>query len=338
VSAGSVPSRATEPLAKVSYQVGYVLRIPRGVRNLGLGGIGAADPFSADNVYYNPANAFLIPGVHFTTNHNDYYADADHSDYNLYAGYRLSLNDTWGLRFGGGVRYTEQTFGASIERTIFLPEGTGQSVSGRDYYYAIVIGCGLNVGGFDFGAGFSVKPVTQELGNAKEKYEAYDIGVLVQRTFEFDSGGRLIPSLGFSLLNEGNPIVYGGHEAELPEQFRAGAGIRFESQSSQSAADRLGVNRPIVSVSALLEYVERRYLEDREGTALGLESSVLDILFLRVFHSDNTLETDGGGYGFGIGWQFRMVRLRYDYARVPLKGIFGDDHISAHGGTIIVDF
>jgi hypothetical protein len=128
---------ATEPYAKVGTTVGLVLMIPRGVRNLGLGGIGAADPFSPDNVYYNPATALVISGVHFTTGHNDFYVNIDYSDYNLYAGYSLPINDTWAFRFSGGVRYTEQRLEA-VERTVYRPEGTGRTFSIKDYYYAIV--------------------------------------------------------------------------------------------------------------------------------------------------------------------------------------------------------
>jgi len=331
---------ATEPFAKIGTTVGTgVLTIPRGVRNLSLGGIGAADPFSPDNVYYNPAVAFVLSGVHFTTNHSDFYADIEYSDYNLYSGYTLSINSTWDFRFGGGIRYTEQKVKTSIERTVFLPEGTGRTFSWQDSYYAFVLGCGLSVGGFDFGAGLSVKPVTLELGSLKENFETYDIGAFAQRTFEFDSGARLIPSFGISVLNLGSEVDRGDYMGTLPEHFRVGAGVRFESPPSEQAAGRLHNSRPIVSISAIAEYLERRwYTDDREGAALGLETSILDIVFLRVCHADNTLYKDGGAYGFGLGWQYRMVRLRYDYARVPLGGYLEKDHVSAHGGTVIVDF
>ncbi len=330
---------ATEPFAKIGTTAGTrVLTIPRGVRNLSLGGIGAADPYSPDNVYYNPAVAFLISGAHVTASQNDYYADLSFRDIGVYAGHAFGKNDRWRFRFGGGLRYTEQKTEPQILRTIYLPESTGGTFDIDDYYFTIALGCGFSVDWFDFGFGFSAKPVTTQIGGADTKFSAYDIGFLMQARFETGSGLRIIPSFGIGQLNLGSDVYRDDYQMNLPDQFRAGIGIRLESPPSDSFNEAVGIDRPVISVGLVAEYVERRYLEDQKGTAVGLETSILDIVFLRINHADNILERDGAFYGLGIGWQFRMVRFRYDYAEIPLKSINNVDHASVHGGTVIVDF
>lgn len=327
--------RATEPFVKVLTVGGDVLEFPRGVRNIGLGAIGAADPASPDNIYYNPAIGFLVDGLHVTTGHYEWGAEIHFRDYGAFYGKAFSIRPGLDLRVGGGVRYADLKFETSSDLTIFVPEGTGRTLSKRDYYTAFTVGCGLSIGRFDIGLGISAKPTTMEIADSKTDLSAYDVGVLAQARFEFDSGMRIVPSFGISRLNLGSNASWNDYRMKLPEQFRAGFGLRFESQSSSAVRDRIGNDRPIVAVSGVVEYVERRDLDEKEGAGLGIETSILDVLSVRLSHTDNTLVGEGQAYGFGIGWQFRMVRLRIDYASIPGIAFFGESDYDAWGGTVI---
>ncbi|MFH1754392.1 MAG: hypothetical protein ABIA59_01700, partial [Candidatus Latescibacterota bacterium] len=110
--------QASEHFAKVGSYAATILRFPRGARGIALGGCGAADPSTPMNIYYNPAVAFLIRGVHLVQGYNEWPADIDFQDYGVYAGRSFKLGSTTHLRIGGGIRYTHLRLDSLVKRMI----------------------------------------------------------------------------------------------------------------------------------------------------------------------------------------------------------------------------
>ena len=333
-------ARATEPFAKVGLTTGLIHNFPRGTRSLAMGGTGAADPSYALNTYHNPANVFLLKGLHLTGGYNDWPGNIDFQDYGVFWGQSFGHDTTRTWHLGGGVRYTHLRVGDSYLRTIYTPEGIGRTINLKDYYLVFTVGGGVSNELFDVGAGFSVKPTRLGFFSSDEWFWAYDFGMLARLRVTNPAGIRVITSAGISILNLGGPVNLAGREANIPDQVRVGAGMRIEFPQSSITPKLFSAGRPAATLSCSFEYLDRMYdpYVDEDGLAIGIEASFLSALSLRMGNSNNNSLHDGTTYGFGLGWEVDRGRIQFDYARFPINPILGTDHEDSYGVSIRMGF
>ncbi len=326
--------RADEPFAKVGVYAGTFLRFPRGARSISLGGSGVADPSTPMNIYYNPAVAFLIDGIHAVQGYNEWPLDIDLQDYGAYTGRSYALGTTTDIRIGGGIRYTHLNVNAAVERTIFLPSGTGRTF-GKDYYLTMTVGSGVSTRWIDTGIGFSAKP-TNLVG---EWIWTYDMGFLARFNLPDVAGVRFVPSVGAGFLNFNEDVELLDYIARLPHEIRLGAALRIESPASESFERHLGVRGPVAALSGIYEHMDRKYDSGIDGGNYGVELTFLDAFSMRVGHSDQIFgyESSGTTYGMGFGWWFRMVRVQFDVASFITSSSFADSRNNIYGISIMAD-
>lgn len=310
---------ASEPFAAVTGTTYEFLRLPSGVRNLALGRAGAADDSDPLNQYYNPAVLLTIEGIgasygRLNSPYGSYLIDTDLDDFAVWAGKRLPLDAANGIRIAGALRYTELTIRYQPGvYTIFLPGGTiDRNLSDvSDSHLTLALAGGLITERLEVGVGFAVKPITSEFFGEETNAWAFDVGLLAKTKFEVGTGFRLLPTVGFSVVNLGKDVDYDGSTAKLPRQVRVGAGLRVESPAHELFGRRV----PLATVCGITDYVDEAH-RSREHIGAGLELGFIDILYARLGYYD-TLDDgyDGNWYhGVGLAWFFRGLRLSLEHA------------------------
>jgi hypothetical protein len=285
------------------------------------------------NIYYNPAVAFQLEGIHAVQGYNEWPYDLDLQDYGAYTGRSFALGTKYRIRLGGGVRYTHLKLDTNIERSIFLPGGTGRSLFDKDYYLTLTAGGGISTKWIDAGIGFSAKPTN----TADEWIWAYDMGILALFNLPEVAGIRFIPTGGISYLNFNESVEFYDRVAYLRDEVRWGAGLRIESPASTSFERHLGIERPAVALSLLYEYRNCKYDNSKNGDNYGVELTLLDAFSMRVGHSDLVYASNETTYGMGFGWWFRIVRVQFDVASFPVDNFLVDARETSYGVSIIAD-
>ena len=340
---GPEVARADEPFAKVGSYAATFLRFPRGTRSIALGGCGTADPSNPMNVYYNPGVAFLTDDIHAVYGYNKWPGDVDFQDYGAYAGRSFSLGPSSQILIGGGIRYTHLKMNIDVERTIFLPGGTGRTFDAKDYYLTMTAGAGIGTRWIDAGVGLSAKPTKLGLDDKGDWIWIYDVGLLAKFNLPDVSGVRIIPSIGASILNVNDMVDYHEYRLELPDEVRAGIGLRIESGTLRSLEERLGVHGPAVAISGIYGHMDRKYNGGKDGSNYGVELTLIDALSMRIGHSDQIFGSGGTTYGIGIGWWFSnekvdyTLRAQFDWASFPISKFIADERENMYGVSIIAD-
>ena len=204
----------------------------------------------------------------------------------------------------------------------------------------------------DVGAGYGRRHLEERyiptVGAGKADMTDYGVLLRVTPFDSFDSDGagrpaRLDVAMAWSVLNSGDAIEnfpFFGSTA-VPRMDRFGTAAHFAlggapNHVPASPAWYSGAFEPLVSVgvAADFEHVEHDRSSSYDVRHYGLESVVMNVLWLRVGQvEDQTGDIHGTSGGFGVGYQFGNVgSLRYDFASIPQGGDL--KNINRHGFTI----
>ena len=280
-----------------SYGVNFVA-FPIGVRNVGMGGVGTADASNVSTGYFNPAGLAFVDATTLSGSHEDLITDFNLSGFALSTPVPLRADSSGSWNFTGGLSYTKLSV-EMIERTIFFPEGTGNTIELTDWLLGGTAAASWTHGVVSLAAGTTAKYI--DVGSAS--LWSFDVGALAAFPFEAD-GARVRPRLGYSALNLDTGYTSGNAQYVTTEQ-RAGVGFDLE------APDVAVWGRAVPSVDFSFDYdrIDRENAPD-ERYAAGFEISVLDLMHFRYGTSDN----DFTAYGMGLGWDYGSVLFRVDYA------------------------
>jgi hypothetical protein len=203
--------------------------------------------------------------------------------------------------FGGAITYSQLAIDIE-ERTIFLPEGTGNSLHIHDWLLSGSGGASWSHGAVSLAAGGSAKYIDVAPNDAT--LWAFDAGLLAAFPIHFDEG-MLRPRLGAAVLNLDTGGSQGSDEYYVPTEKRAGFGFDLETPLVPV------FDRAVPSVRFALDY-DRIDRENNDNVSLssGFELCILDALSFRYGVVDQLYTAQG----VGLGWDFGRVLFRLDYA------------------------
>lgn len=339
---------ATKPFWKVPTIYDNVTTFPRGVRNIGMGGAGAADISGFSSGYFNPASFAWSDAVTLGASTNDWMETREFFDTRISASYPLKSTFRGAdLRLGGSIALSTMSLDLGCRRTIYDPVGDCTEIDNPDYYLSGSFAAGVRRGFWELALGGTAKYLEVK---TFEQYTtwAFDLGFIAAANIEGARGFRLRPRIGVSIRNLGKDIeltigntIYEplGEPAvvEQPGEHRYGVGVDVSAPPVDGVTGKLHRGVSAVGVSIDCDVVKGDGSNDANGWAFGAEISLFEMVRVRAGKSEDVfLGKDTTTYGIGLGWDFGRVLFQFDYARMdpscdtcellgirPEKDVFG---------------
>lgn len=284
---------ATEPFAKVGTYALPFLKIGVSARANAMGSAFTALSNDATATYWNPAGMVDITRTSVSVNHTWWPADIDLD----YAAAVFTLPFVPG---SFGVSARALTMDPQVERTIFLPEGTGQTFDAGDMSF------GLSYAKFftdKFSSGTTVHFIHSGLAEKSINTFSIDFGLIYRIGLWGMRLGMMIQSLGAK-------VDYDDRESKMPTLFKVGLA---------ATPYQRGVNM----LQTVGEFTHPS--DNQERINLGLEYSFNQFFFLRGGYNFNA-DAHGVAGGFGMKIDTSQTSdLLVDYAWQDLD-FLGDVH------------
>jgi hypothetical protein len=291
-----------------------------------MGSTGTASVSQPSTGYFNPASLAWADGVALTAEYQDFgrvddEPFLDFTDVRLAAGKRLG--DGW--RVGGLVGYSNMDWSVQNVRTIYVPEGTGETVDGADWYVTALAAAAYSHGVVSVALGVAGKYLSIDYADANAFL--LDLGAIV--ALEFEPGGAIIrPRAGVSVSNLDDDIEVVERTYDIEGETRVGLGFDLASDLVWWMERDVRMFRASVD----LDFVNpaERFSIDGDYHAVGFEVSGCELLYARFGAEDSRL--DKTTFGFGLGWTFDAWWVRADYAHESREvGILGGLEDNAFG-------
>jgi hypothetical protein len=284
---------ATEPFAKVGTYALPFLKIPVSARAAGMGGAFTAISNDATATYWNPAGLVDMTRTQISINQTWWPADIALA----YAAAAFNLPFVPGT-FGVSARAL--SLDPQVERTIFQPDGTGQTFDAGDMSF------GVSYSKFftdKFSSGGTVHFIHSGLAEKSVNTFALDFGLVYRIGLWGMRLGMMIQSLGAK-------VNYDDRESKLPTLFKVGmAATPYQA----------GVN----SLQGVVEFSHPS--DNQERVNLGAEYGFNQFFFLRGGYNFNS-DSEGLAAGFGLRIDTSQTSdLLFDYSWVEM-GYLGDVH------------
>jgi len=281
-----------------------------GVRNLGMGATGVSSTSRLGSAYYNPATIAWADAATLSLGYLDGPIDIEMTDtraaYGFLGGDDASKN-VW--RLGAEIGFTTLGVDPIVVRTIFLPEGTGETFDPDYNYLTSTLALAWEHGNEAIAAGVSGKYLHLNRPGGTADSWLLDFGLIASWKYML-SGSMLRPRAGFSMTNLDTGLEYDSREYRIAGQTRYGGGVDFVAPPMTT----WGRSVAAASVAFDVDYVDRgRY---NSYWALGWEISVLEFFQARAGYQwfDSPSSSTNLSLGVGIGWDFGHWMTRIDYA------------------------
>jgi hypothetical protein len=318
-------SEAAEPFAGRHSDISItVLELPQGLRNIGMGATGVSDINPPTTGYYNPATLAWADAASLTFGYQELFLDVTMTDTRLVYGNRWgndSSEKAW--RLGGVIGYTTMDLDEQVVRTVYLPEGTGETFDASDYYLTSALAGAVERGKISLGAGVAAKYLSLGSPDGDNDAWLFDYGFVVATNISMD-GSVLRPRIGVAFTNLDTGIEIDSTEYDIAGQTRVGVGVDFATPPTRCA----GRSVALASGAFDADYTDR---EDSYGS-IGWELSILEMVQMRVGHqwyqdgSTNQNDRSNLWLGFGAGWVFGRWTVHADYAHMnPRPNYFDVD-------------
>ncbi|KAA0224043.1 hypothetical protein EDS67_24895 [candidate division KSB1 bacterium] len=284
------------------------LKLPVGVRGIGMGGAFVAGAADASAVYWNPAGLGWARNKEVLFAHINLPADIRYDNVALALPFSAAIG-TFGLNVG------VLSMGDFAVRTAENPEGTGELVTAYD----LMLGLSYSRQISDrFSFGLSARYVREDLADFVANGVTFDAGLLYQTDFRSMRLGMVIqnfgPDAGFggsfldlrtSTGTTGQPIEREFESAPMPITFKAGVMADLESFLGLQMGENLQGN-----IVGQFEHPA----DNKERVNGGLELVMSQKLALRGGYN---FSHDTDTFTLGVGFQVPMSgnkNLKIDYA------------------------
>ncbi|MDZ7267063.1 MAG: PorV/PorQ family protein [candidate division KSB1 bacterium] len=292
------------------------LKIPVGVRGIGMGNAFVAGAVDASAVYWNPAGLGWATRKEILLTHLNLPADIKYDNVALLLPVSTAIG-SFGLNIG--VLHMDDL----VVRTPSRPEGTGELFTASDI--AVGLSYSRQVSNrFTFGV--QVRYIREELANYVSSGVSFDAGLQYQTDFRSLRLGMVIQNFGADTKFDGSFLDYrtasttGGQprrqdfdSAPLPMTFKTGVLADLETMTGVDLGESVKGN-----LAAQFEHPP----DNKERLNGGLELTFNERFSLRGGYNFN-YDTDGFTLGFGVNVPFSAERnvLRVDYAYADLGNL-----------------
>jgi hypothetical protein len=302
--------RAIERVGTTSFQF---LKIPVGVRGIGMGNAYVAGAADASAVYWNPSGLGWAVKRELMLSHINMPADIQYD--NLAFVLPLSAaGGTFGLNIG--VLH----MGDMEVRTPARPEGTGELITASDIVVGLAYSRQLS-NRFTFGV--QAKYVREELASYVSEGASFDAGLQYQTDFRSLRLGMVIQNFGADMDFSGSFLDYRtasttGGEPQSQSFGTSPQPITFKTGVIADLETMLGVNLG-ENIKGNIAGQFEHPADNKERLNGGLELTFSERLALRGGYNFN-YDTDGFTLGFGVNVPFSGDKniLRVDYAYADL--------------------
>lgn len=284
---------ATEPFAKVGTYGLQFLKMGVSARAAAMGNAFTAVADDATATYWNPAGMVDVTRTAVSLNHTFWPADVS-LDYAAAVFSMPFLPGTWGFSARA------LSIDPQIERTIYLPEGTGREFDAGDMSFGVSYAQYFTD---KFSAGGTVHFIHSGLAEKSVNTFAVDFGLIYRIGFRGMRMGMMIQSLG-------GKINYDNRESKIPTLFKVGLSMN---------AYRVGIH----SVDAIAEFAHPS--DNTEHVNVGGEYGFNQFFYLRGGYN---VEYDAHGAAAGVGLRIDTTQtsdLSFDYSWTDLH-FLGETH------------
>jgi opacity protein-like surface antigen len=298
----------TQTLTKTGTTSAAILKIGIGPRAIGMGGAFAATADDISALYWNPGGLGSSYGNEAMFNHTFWFADISVD----YAAVTSRIGDFGTL----GAFVTTISHDEMAVRTVDQPRGTGEFFDAGAMVVGLSYGRNLTD---NFGIGFTVKYVREDIWHSTATGVALDVGVL----YRIDVLNEL--RLAASVANFGTKMQMEGIDNLLVTQIGGATGNLVNTNVEVEKFDLPLLFRVGVAADVIREEENRLTLEvdavhpndNTEYLNTGAEYGWNDILFLRAGWKSLFERDTEQGWTVGAGLHYRVVgsvKVKVDYA------------------------
>jgi hypothetical protein len=333
VVACNVPVGAFAQTFAAVQTTSHASQFMRSVRGAGMAGSGVADPAAAASVAANPANAVGGAGPSVFFQHDEFRRDFSTSDYGARYGGNLD-----GDRWLWGVTLRHQRWGYDgpdiEERTVFLPEGTGNTLDLDETYTVASVAGAIRRGGVLLALGFSARYESIGFVSSDRTGWTYGSGARAEWRLAVSNGSEVTLRGGAAVMDLDNTLDGDSYDVTYRNLWRVGGGV---SVHGGGLLDLPLSGRPVraASIAVDLESADQDGIRGDSHWALGLELGLAETLYLRGGTTTAMPGfSDGTTWGLGLATGAGALRICADVARYRLVSILGREDNTIFGFSV----
>ncbi len=320
--AGRGEVAGAEPFSQVGTYAFQFVGIPRGVRNLGMGSTGTASLYEHSTGFFNPASLAWTDAWTLQSSYQKWPADLSLVDFRISGAYPRTSSGSTTWRFGGSLGYTGLWMEPQVVRTIFLPEGTGETFVVDDHMLSATAAAAWERGVISVGAGGTAKYIRSEFAADDVSTWAFDGGAIIAVPIGL-RGAVLRPRAGVAKLNLDTGADYDGSFASIENETRTAVGIDFATPLVSVGNGAWKREVPAIQFCFDYDWANRDSATDRNS--YGVAASFLGFFEARAGQVTFEGANQRAQFGAGLGWDFRHWLFQIDYANVEESSFFDVD-------------
>ncbi len=282
-----------------------MLGIGVGARAEALGGAFVAIADDPSALYWNPAGITQIKSISLQVTKTDWFVDTDFSVLDL-------VVPLPSLGSAVGFHLAMLDYGDNPVRTVFRPEGTGESYSASDFVAGLYMAMSITD---RVSASFGVKYFQQSIWHVSGSAIGFDLGILFQTPLQGLKLGGTISNLGseFGLSgrdltkimdidgrrdiyqnNDNVPSSISTETYALPLLFRFGVAYQYDLDENNAFTIVSNLNHPS---------------NDVETVDIGFEAKVFNSFYLRGGYQSLFSDTAENGLTLGAGINYKVLDI-----------------------------
>ncbi len=282
-----------------------MLGIGVGARAEALGGAFVAIADDPSALYWNPAGITQIKSISLQVTKTDWFVNTDFSVLDL-------VVPLPSLGSALGFHLAMLDYGENPVRTVFRPEGTGETYSASDFVAGLYFAMGITD---RVSTSLGVKYFKQNIWHVSGSAVGFDLSILFQTPLEGLKLGGMISNLGpefglsgrdltsimdvdgrkpIFLNNDNVPINLATETYPLPLLFRFGIAYKYYLSENNSLTVATNLNHPSNNV---------------ETVDFGFEANIFNSFYLRAGYQSLFADAAENGLTLGAGINYKVLDI-----------------------------